>query len=124
VVFLPAPGFRPQEYAWRLAADLGERYLHQGRPDLALREFERGIGIVERGSAGPGSPVGVAPAGLFFGYAQALESSGRRDEALPWLERARREAPDNAAVVHALADAYRRAGRSTAAESSTRGFPR
>ena len=123
VVFLPAPGFRPQEYAWRLAADLGDRYLHQGRPDLALGEFERGVAIVERSPADAGSPRGVAPAGLFFGYAQALESSGRRDEALPWLERARREAPDNAAVVHALADAYRRAGRSTAAESPYAGLP-
>jgi len=117
VVFLPAPAFRPQDYSWRLAADLGQRYLHEGRPDLALRELERGVAIEQRTSADPRSPGSVARAGLHFGYAEALERSGRRDEALAWFERARREAPDNAAVVRALADAYRRAGRSAGAES-------
>jgi tetratricopeptide (TPR) repeat protein len=117
VVCLPTPSFRAQDYAWRLAADMGQRWLDRGRTDRALAEFERAVRLEEQAAAGGRSARIAAPrAALYLGYARALERGARGGEALPWYERARRETPDNAAVVRALADAYRRAGRTEEAE--------
>src|SRR5439155_22093700 len=73
---------------------------------------------LEREGAGrrlPGASAAVERASLYYTYARALRLTGRESEALPWLERAVREAPEGAPELAALADALRRAGRASEA---------
>jgi len=119
IVNLPAPGLSAGKYAWGLASDLGTRWSERGRPDLAIAEFERAIALERRGAAGRGGGAlgAIERANLHYNYANALARTGRGNEALPWYERAVREAPGLAPAVRALADAYAAAGRVAEAES-------
>ncbi len=111
VVHLPAPGLTNDDYAWRARADLGNKWLIKGRADLALSQLERALEIratlAKRHQAHGGANV----AELYYDYGRALASVGRGAESLAWYERARREAPDDAVVIAALAASYRTAGR-------------
>lgn len=119
VVQLPAPALSAGKYQWGLAVDLGTRWLEHGRPDRAVWEFEKALALESGGAfRGAATPTAAAErAALYHRYASALERTGRRAEALAWRERAVAEAPDNAVMVQALADAYRAAGRGADAEA-------
>jgi tetratricopeptide (TPR) repeat protein len=119
VTSLPAPGLSDSKYAWGVAVDLGTRWAERGRPDLAVREYEKAIAMEARGGVGrvPGSAAAMERADLDYNYANALSRLGRPSEAMRWYERAVAEAPDHALAIRALADAYRSAGRAVEAES-------
>jgi tetratricopeptide (TPR) repeat protein len=115
---LPAPGLSAAGYAWGMAVDLGTRWEERGRPDLAVRAFEQAIAIESRSGRMVAGRTGAAErADLYYEYGNALVQLGREAEALPWYERAVREAPDHTVAMQALALAYRRAGRSARADS-------
>ncbi len=118
-VALPLPRLSGAGYAWGLAADLGARWMERGDPDRAAREFERALAMPYTQPA-PGrasATFRLQRSALDHNYALALTALGRRDEALTWFERAVQEAPDHAATVHSLAQAYAGAGRGRAADS-------
>lgn len=120
VVSLPMPTLSRPRYAWGLASDLGSRWLEHGRPDLAVREFERAIQMESSGALGRasrGMAFRIGGAELYQEYAKALHQLGRNDEALHWQEQAVALAPGSAAAVDALIVAYERAGRATEAQA-------
>ena len=119
VVNLPAPGLSAGKYAWGLAFDLGTRWAEQGRPDLAVIEFEKAVALERSGavSRAGGSLAAIERANLYFNYGNALGRVGRRGEAPAWYERAVRAAPGHAAALRALADAQAAAGNADRAES-------
>ena len=107
------------------AVDLGLRWAERGRPDLAVRAFERAIDIQSRGGMTvPGRTGATERADLYYDYGNALLRLGREAEALTAYERAVREAADDAPAIQALALAYRRAGRSVQADSLERALER
>jgi tetratricopeptide (TPR) repeat protein len=115
IVNLPAPEISRRQYEWGLAFDLGTRWSEQGRPELAVAEYEKAIRLEQQARAGLIAPVDRGD--LYYDYANALGRLGRRAEALEWYERSVQVAPDNALAVRALADAYAAAGRIPTAES-------
>jgi tetratricopeptide (TPR) repeat protein len=111
VVNLPAPDLAKADYAWRVRADLGNKWLTKGRPDMALPELERALAIRSALGRGRQAPGGANVAELYYDFGRALAGVGRGAESLAWYERALREAPDDAVVIAALATEYRTAGR-------------
>ncbi len=111
IVFLPAPRLSAAKQAWGMAADLGVRWMERGRPDLAIREYQRAIEIESRMETPSGTSAATERAALYHNYANALVRTGRPEQALTWYERAAQAAPDNATIQSALANAYRRADR-------------
>ena len=118
IVMLPAPGLSRAKVEWGMALDLGTRWLEQNRPDRAAQEFERALRMERAGALHvvPGTTAAVERASLSYNYATALHLLGRDAEALPFYERAIAEAPEGAPELAALAEAYRRAGRTSDAE--------
>jgi 4-amino-4-deoxy-L-arabinose transferase-like glycosyltransferase len=119
VVMLPAPHLGASRYQWSLAYDIGSRWLEHDRPDLAVEQFEKAL-RVERAALGGGvldSTLVLERASLHYNYALALQRTGHDAEAISWLRTAAAEAPGNAHVVSALADAYRRTGQGALADS-------
>jgi tetratricopeptide (TPR) repeat protein len=115
VVNLPMPELSRRQYEWGLAFDLGTRWAEQGRPELAVAEYEKALRLEQQGRADRASAVDRGD--LYYDYANALARLGRSPEALVWYERSVQVAPDNALAVRALADACAAAGRISVAES-------
>jgi tetratricopeptide (TPR) repeat protein len=86
-------------------ADLGAYWTDRGEWPQAIRCFQRALRLDPH-------HVGALAEG-----AQALELSGRRDEALAWLEQARKDAPTNATVNLNLGLLLVRQGRMDEAEN-------
>ena len=115
---LPVPALSETGYAWGMAADLGSRWAERGRPDLAVRAYERAIAIESRtGRRVAGGAGALERADLYYNYGNALVRLHREAEALRAYQRAVGEAPDHALAISALARAYREAGRSAPADS-------
>jgi tetratricopeptide (TPR) repeat protein len=115
---LPTSRLSEAGYAWGMAFDLGSRWAERGRPDLAVRAFERAMAIRSRSGRMVGGATEAAErADLYYNYGNALVRLRREAEALPWYERAVHAAPDHALAIQALALAYRRAGRDARADS-------
>jgi tetratricopeptide (TPR) repeat protein len=122
VTHVPAPGMSDARYEWGLASDLGTRWAEHGDPARAAHEYERALSLEATGAIG--SPRTASDrserADLYYDYANALGRLGRDAEALTWFRRAVALAPDHAPALHALANAYRRAGAMSAADSLDR----
>ena len=116
---LPIPHLGGLKYQWGLEEDIGRRYLVSGRADLALEHFQRAIQLENSGRIHfeGGMTGAMERMQLYFNLGNALVKLERTEEALPWLERAVRLAPDHAEAVSALATAYRELGRTAQAEA-------
>jgi tetratricopeptide (TPR) repeat protein len=119
LVLLPMRGDAARLETWTNEQDIGVRWAEHGEPGRALEAFEQALqlGQLAGFDRDPRPPVVEGRAALAFNYAVALHHLGRDDDALRWFEAAARDAPDNARFVRTLADAYRAAGRSRAADS-------
>lgn len=113
IVNLPAPSLSGAKQAWGTYFDIGTRWMEQGRPDLAIPQYEHALEMERKGQVRrlPGVAAAVERAGLYYDYARALRLVGREPDALPWLERAVSEAPEGAPQLSALADVLHRMGR-------------
>ena len=117
LVLMPITHPSGRLYEMLESLDMGTRWLDQGRPDLALVEFEKAV-AADAAITGIESLLEADARGaLFFNYAYALRASGRRDEALAWFRRAAEVAPDNPKFVRTLGDAYRASGRGPESDS-------
>jgi 4-amino-4-deoxy-L-arabinose transferase-like glycosyltransferase len=117
LVFLPIAHLSPGLQELFSATDMGTRWLDQGRPDLALVEYEKAIRLE---AAIPNATERITPdvrGAMFFNYAYTLRASGRMEEALGWFRRAAEASPLNPRFSRTLADAYRARGRASEADS-------
>jgi tetratricopeptide (TPR) repeat protein len=119
LVCAPITGSGKAAAKWDQARELGTRWLDQGRPDLAVAEYERAMKLGTEYSAEVSSELNFSEkqARLHFDYAAALHRLGRSEEALSWLEAAAREDSTNARYVRTLSDAYLVDGRGREADS-------
>ncbi len=118
VLHLPVPVMSASKNSWSLAADLGGRWMEQGRPDLAITQYQMAVAIESRETpSSRNASVGGERGTMYYEYARALGAVGRSEESLAWYERAARAAPDKATFIRTLADRYERGGRTAAAES-------
>ena len=119
LVLAPLPGHEPGLIEWQNTFDLGTRWLDHQRPDLAVREFERGIDLERRAGLDrdPDRALAEERAVLHFNYGVALHRVGRDDEAIAWWRSAVRDAPDDPRYRRTLGDALRARGAGAAADS-------
>ena len=118
VVNLPAPEAPPDAVAWRIASDLGARWLEHGRPDRAAAQFERALALESSGLPWLEDPAIVPERTVLYAdYSVALSQLGRRPDAIHWLERAVDVAPDNVEAAYDLAGLYAANGQGAAVES-------
>jgi 4-amino-4-deoxy-L-arabinose transferase-like glycosyltransferase len=113
VVMLPVSGSDRGYDAWLGARGLAIRWLEQGRPDLAVREFERAMRL-ERTQGLDRDPdpwLAQQRAELYFNYGVALRQTRNESEALDWLRAAAVADPSNPRYVRTLGDAYVLHGR-------------
>jgi Tfp pilus assembly protein PilF len=113
VVALPVSGSDRGYDQWLGARSLAIRWLEQGRPDLAVREFKRAIQL-ERSlqlERDPDPWVAQQRAELYFNYGVALRQTRNESEALEWLRAAAVADSTNPRYVRTLGDAYGVQGR-------------
>ena len=124
VLAVPLSGPARVREDWDLALDLGTRWLDQGRPELARREYERALAIEKRSgiAADPDPETRRDRARLDFNYASTLHSMGSADQSRHWIEQSVAEDPTNPRYVRALADADEIAGRGQEADSLRNGL--
>jgi tetratricopeptide (TPR) repeat protein len=122
VVALPVSGSDRGYDEWLGARGLAIRWLEQGRPDLAVREFKRAI-LLERSlqlDRDPDPWVAQQRAELYFNYGVALRQNRNDNEALEWLRAAAVADSTNPRYVRTLGDAYLVHGRAREGDSLLR----
>jgi hypothetical protein len=114
IVFAPVRPFQARRGDWSLAVDRAIRLLDRGAYGEAVEAFgraETSLGDVRPQTLSISARTDLAA--FYFRYAIALESLGRRDEAIARWERAAALNPNDVASLGRLSLAYELGGRMT-----------